>query len=225
MGYLRSCYSTKMRFFNDDVTHLSTVRYFFASPLALVFTGITPFNSRNYIDRDSINTLGEVDSETRVYSKGEEVPLEVGLHFCGLPEVFENGQASTQPGLPPDQNGNIACCTGIPVDPEKPPLPAPVLMLSLPGGININLNYNPVLDLWQGAPPGPPVLVWSYLRNPSTYTRAWPWVGMLTALVPPPVLVMHLDLNTGWETLGSFWSDPTGIALPPGQQARLHLPP
>lgn len=110
MDYVRSCYSTKMRFFPDDPAHLSTVQWYFADPSALAFPGYHRFASLNWSSRVlPSGPLGEVSGQSRPYSKGSIAGRPLGQHFDGQRSFFTNG-------CPLGGTGLNRTPSGIPVD-------------------------------------------------------------------------------------------------------------
>jgi hypothetical protein len=110
MDYVRSCYSTKMRFFNDDPSRLSDVQWYFADPGASIFPGHHRFASLNWSSRElPSGPIGEVAGQPRPYSKGAIAGRPLGTHFDGPRRYFSNGCPSGGAGL-------NRTASGIPVD-------------------------------------------------------------------------------------------------------------
>jgi hypothetical protein len=109
---LRSCYSTRMRFFRNrpDVTTL--VHWFFCEPDAGILPFPTVFNSGNWWSDKTIDSpLGEVRGDPRPWRNGQPPAPYEGVQPCGTAEEFFRGTAD--PPVPPIErlaNGMPVCC-------------------------------------------------------------------------------------------------------------------
>jgi hypothetical protein len=111
MDLLRSCYKTKMRFYRDDPTRLTKVRWFWSPPGAGWYPHRHNFSSLNYTDNPPpAGSLGEIYGAGRPWYSGMVPGHYLGDHFCGTPDQFENGALSTDDPLPVDRNGEPLCC-------------------------------------------------------------------------------------------------------------------
>jgi hypothetical protein len=159
MDLLRSCYSTKMRFFLDSDVEVP-VRWFFCDDKAKIFPAHHLFGSGNWAkEKTGWPGPGEVEGEPRPWSPGAIVAGFKGQHFCGPLAGFTEG--TNFPGIPlhADKDGNCACCTPtIPTCQTWPHTPhlwvnliSVVSSKSPPYGpvrTSIPLNYIPVIDQW-----------------------------------------------------------------------------
>lgn len=112
MDLLRSCYSTKMRFFRDHPEIETLVHWYFCEPDAKVFPYRTVFNSGNWwSDKTQDGALGEIAGAARPWRNGQPPAPYDGQDFCGSPDMFLNGVGS--PPVPPIErlaNGMPTCC-------------------------------------------------------------------------------------------------------------------
>jgi len=93
MDYVRSCYTTRMRFFRDNQLEIP-VRWYFCKPNARIFPHYTRFGSGNWAgDKYDWRGAGEVAEIPRPWSNGETLALADGQHFCGSVDDFAQGAA------------------------------------------------------------------------------------------------------------------------------------
>lgn len=134
MDLLRSCYSTKMRFFADSDQEID-VRWFWADEDAQIFPEHTRFGSGNWADEPfHWNGAGEVLGAPRPWNDGAPIDGLVGDHYCGPLATYQNG--GTFPGVPLEglANGKCACCAPL----DEPPC---VLVFPLyPGGCTVTVS-------------------------------------------------------------------------------------
>ena len=114
MDYLRSCYTTKCRFFADSDTEVS-IRWYWCKPEALVFPHYSRFGSGNWAS-DPYNWPGpgEVEGALRPYSKGETPAWADGQKYCGSREEFASGLiAASGRRVGYRADGAPCCCVGL----------------------------------------------------------------------------------------------------------------
>jgi hypothetical protein len=111
MDLLRSCYTTKMRFWRDAATEVG-VRWFFCAPDAEVFPYDTVFGSGNWAsDRFDWPGPGEVLGAARDWSNGALPGELLGKKFCGPLEAYTRGATTDMPALEANVQGICCCCT------------------------------------------------------------------------------------------------------------------
>jgi hypothetical protein len=114
MDYLRSCYSTAMRFDPTQPSQLRSVRWYFADPRAPVFLGSTPFRSRVTSNMTSDDgSLGEVHGQPRAWSNGKTPLPYPAPGSCAPDSDFATGIALGG-AWPVGPNGVKACCGVLP---------------------------------------------------------------------------------------------------------------
>lgn len=111
---LRSCYSTKMRFYRDAPGVETMVDWFFCEPDAKFLPFRTVFNSGNWwSDKTTSPPLGEVAGAPRPWRNGQPPAPYDGQAPCGNDQKFLEGDAL--PPNPPIErlaNGMPTCCAG-----------------------------------------------------------------------------------------------------------------
>lgn len=112
MDFLRSCYNTQCRFFNDSNLQ-SPIHWYFTHPGAKIFPGINAFNSLNWRDIKADAPIGEVAGLARPWSNGQGIPT-TGQTFCGSFADFQNGLVTTGERVPISPDGVRLCCGGLP---------------------------------------------------------------------------------------------------------------
>jgi hypothetical protein len=111
MDYVRSCYTTMMRFDAGSPSELRPVRWYFTMPGAELFTAPTPFRSLNYRPHAADDGgLGEVGGLPRPYDRGmTPVPYPSLPRGCSPDADFLTGV--TLGGMHPlAPSGVKACC-------------------------------------------------------------------------------------------------------------------
>lgn len=108
MDLLRSCYTTEMRFFNDNPLAIK-VQWYFARPLAMPFPEPHLFGSGNWAsDRFFWPGPGEVLGAARPYSDGSIGNWFEGQRFAGPLKGFTEG--TEYPGVPLNASETGGCC-------------------------------------------------------------------------------------------------------------------
>lgn len=130
MDYLRSCYSTDCRFFQDD-PRASTIHWYFVEDDTPELPFGTIFTSNEWLDvPEGDQDLGEVPAATRVWQDGTPpFPVAGDGHFCGSEEDFQQGGLLPTMAPPVNVYGGLACC---------PTPPDPFIFFSceeFPGGV------------------------------------------------------------------------------------------
>lgn len=111
MDLLRSCYETKMRFWQDDAREVK-VRWFWCEEKAEVFPAHHRFGSGNWAsDRFNWPGVGEVLDAPRLWLSGENPGELFGEKFCGPLRAYEEGALATDPPLNASVDGICCCCT------------------------------------------------------------------------------------------------------------------
>lgn len=107
---LRSCYSTKMRFFSDHPEIESSVDWYFVDQTTPFLPFPTVFNSANWRNDKSLEPLlGEVTGASRPWRNGLPPGLYTGNHFCGTAQQFRDGIPAPVP-IDRLTNGQPVCC-------------------------------------------------------------------------------------------------------------------
>lgn len=93
MDWVRSCYTTKMRFVTGGPTH--DVAWYFAPPGAMTFPDRHRFGSLNYSRGEFVDTgdIGEVPSVPRPWRNGSLPAPYDGQRFAGTASWFDTGCA------------------------------------------------------------------------------------------------------------------------------------
>lgn len=158
MSYLRSCYTTPMRFDLANPSELRTVRWYFTEPGAPVLDAVSPFRSRvqsNMIADDG--TLGEVGGAGRAWSNGATPsPYPVGA-TCWPDSGFSTG-ITIGGTYPIAASGVKQCCYPAPcLGTPAPPGPVPAVDGNGPLGLSQPFAG---LDLYESSPTPPTVFPW-----------------------------------------------------------------
>lgn len=114
VSYLRSCYSTKARFFADRPDIVSTVVWQWCEPDAPPLPYDNVFTARTWYDNfpTSWPLLGEVDGAPRVWRNGDAVGPLPRLAPCGQQAAFINGVPyALANSAPVNGFGQLVCCT------------------------------------------------------------------------------------------------------------------
>lgn len=114
MDYVRSCYSTRVRFFRDSDLEV-TVRWYFCKPGAAIFPHYTLFGSGNWAS-DKFNWLGpgEVEETPRPWNNGATPAWADGQRFCGRPDQYADGLLlSDGKRVGYRFDGAPCCCVGL----------------------------------------------------------------------------------------------------------------
>lgn len=126
MDYVRSAYSTTMRF-GDTPESERTVRWQFVPPDAPLLDRWTVFNSLQWGRRVATTGPGEVVGAARRWNNGIPLPWPYGAVPCGTESDWLSGFGSgSLPELPLGPDGVPTCC-GV-----MPPVPIPPCPLGLP---------------------------------------------------------------------------------------------
>lgn len=97
---LRSCYSTKMRFFSERPDVETLVHWYFCEPGAKILPYRTVFNSGNWwSDKNPDITLGEIPGSPRPWRNGQPPAPYAGQAPCGTDREFLFGVPN--PPVPP----------------------------------------------------------------------------------------------------------------------------
>lgn len=176
MDLVRSCYTTKMRFFTDNDLGIP-VKWFFAEPDAKVFPAHHLFGSGNWAsDKFGWNGPGEVLGAPRKWSNGANPGGLVGDHFCGPLTGFTEG--TKFPGIPlhADLDGICLCCVNLHLA-CGPHLDIPrmlhgVVTAADPAntifvlGFDFWFTWNPLFGAWRAILPetDPALLPWLFVQ-------------------------------------------------------------
>jgi hypothetical protein len=120
MDYLRSCYSSSFRLYNDRPDVLVPGRWHFCPPGAKLAQMPHIFGSQVWTPKNmEIDPpLGEVLGRGPWFD-GKPDSRFVGQHFCGSPRVWLEGiPFADRPGLVLEPDGTPACCHAPPAVPE-----------------------------------------------------------------------------------------------------------
>jgi hypothetical protein len=119
---LRSCYSTRMRFYPDRPDVLTRVQWFFVSPTTPFLEADNVFTSRNWADAaDFWPDLGEVQGYKRPWRNGSPPAVAPQVDSCGSVHAFAEGVPFAERGTRLYRSdGQLVCCAG----PEPEPVPA-----------------------------------------------------------------------------------------------------
>ncbi len=112
MDYLRSCYASNMRLFNDRPDVLTPGQWYFCPPGAKRVPFMDSFVSQNWdIDPLTLDPrVGEVRGRG-AWRRGDPPPRYTGQNTCGTAAQWLNGVPFAQRGLPPrDADGYPTCC-------------------------------------------------------------------------------------------------------------------
>jgi hypothetical protein len=115
MDFLRSCYSTKMKF-DQGGGIIADIQWYWADSGAKLWDGPNAFSSANWDDNPySQQGLGEIWNAPQTYNKGAAPYPSSGTgRWCGKKRWFSEG---VPPGTPPvsrTPSGQPACCGGPP---------------------------------------------------------------------------------------------------------------
>lgn len=93
MDYIRSCYRTRMAFWQDPGAPMVQVRWFFTHPGARVFDGESCFRSMDGWGRPIQLNPGEVGERTYhgSYDQGRNTQGLAGTHYCGSERALRYG--------------------------------------------------------------------------------------------------------------------------------------
>jgi hypothetical protein len=110
MDFVRSCYSTTMRF-QADPEILDRVTWYFAPGGAKLFPRRHSFGSLNWSDgKPTNNVIGEVVGASRPYSHGSTPFGVTGQNFCGEPYMYRRGSPLNSPPSFLLPNNLPVCC-------------------------------------------------------------------------------------------------------------------
>ena len=116
MDWLRSCYSTDCRFFQDD-PRVSTIHWYFVDEDTPVLPIGTLFTSNEWLDvPEGDQVLGEVPGAVRTWQNGrapypvDQPGADGAIHYCGTQEDFMAGGFLPQTAPPLNVFGGLACC-------------------------------------------------------------------------------------------------------------------
>jgi hypothetical protein len=123
--------------------------WYFADPAAQAFPSHHLYGSRNWSTGDAgSNPVGEVYAAPRPWRNGSAPVSLPGDHFCGPEPFFDEGVPfSAAADEPLDENGDPACCTGLPVL-DGPRLPDP-----LPPGVKATFGMGTTFFVLTGVAP------------------------------------------------------------------------
>ena len=159
MDVLRSCYTTKARFWSDPSAPEIDIIWQFARSAAELFRAPHVFYSLNYGVEPGVSPpIGEIPGRPRPWRNGSEVAPLLGTNQCGTDSQFLDGQPG--PGTAtfrPDHSRT--CCDGvIPPPPNECvdvlPYDGPTVGIVVTGGLSgtmVRLST----EFWQIHPFGP----------------------------------------------------------------------
>lgn len=111
MDYLRSCYTTYVRFFRDRPDLLLPITWYWSPPGASLFPAPHRFGSLNWLqDKATDSPIGEVPGVKRPWSNGQTPAGSIGSDFCGDVEDFYNGVVYNPSANYPIFEGVKTCC-------------------------------------------------------------------------------------------------------------------
>lgn len=114
---IRSAYSCQARFYKDDPTKLTTIKWYFTPILTPAVPYAHPFGQRVWDEREGEPQpqLGEVYG-TRSYYNGKPLNYFTDYGLCGRQEQWEQGCLTTDT-IPPKYHGtDVPTCCGVPWD-------------------------------------------------------------------------------------------------------------
>jgi len=136
VSLVRSCYTTKMRFFKDDVSKETPIVWCFTAPNAQWCGMPNIFNSRNwYLGEPTWPELGEVQGAARTWSDGTGC-CNPAVGVVGTADQWENGALFAEHLTEPP-------CAG----PEVLGFPLETFNVVVQGNFCIGV-YDPVADVW-----------------------------------------------------------------------------
>lgn len=110
MDYLRSCYSTQMRYEAGDPTKVATVRWYFADPNQKGLSYPHCFGSLIWFSGQGNPLVGEVEGAKRVYAKGQKVGNPTTCAMTAPADWWINGQPPGTPALATAADGTPLIC-------------------------------------------------------------------------------------------------------------------
>jgi hypothetical protein len=119
MDYVRSCYKSSMRLYNDRPDVVVKGQWFFCQPGAKLAQMPHVFASQVWTPKGMAidPPLGEVQGRG-AWVDGKPDSRLIGQHFCGSPEVWLHGiPFADRPGLALEPDGTPVCCHAPPAVP------------------------------------------------------------------------------------------------------------
>lgn len=182
---LRSCYSTKARYYEGDPTEDDLIWYF-TDPDAPFLPVPSVINSLNWVDRRGLvdtGHAGEVVGAPRLYSKGQRNVAYSFAAYCGTSSDWL-GHGLRPSDVPMTAFGIPSCCGGetLPVVPMQP--------------LSFFSNF-----VFSGSGISPVAV----LRTSSNYWFDWFAIGLNNGMLPLPIFIdLFSSFSGGLDVLTDF---------------------